>query len=271
MDDVSELAVLRAIEAMQDRLGEQLTVEDLARAAMFSKFHFTRIFQRVTGVSPGRFLAALRLQRAKELLVTTPMKVADISVTVGYSSVGTFSSRFSRSVGMSPTCYRRRSGFAAEIRAGTEGRAAGSSNARLSCSVRLDEPDDDALIFVGLFAERIPEGRPVRCAVLRRPGRVLFDSPPLGTWHLLAQSVSAGPESPEAGADSDRADRPVLIATAGPITVRSDAIISAELVLRPSNTLDPPVLLAMLDARKYAMSLLTAQPVPPVEEFAAVA
>ena len=101
MQDTSEKAVLRAIETMHDRLGDPLTVDDMARAAMFSKFHFTRMFQRVTGVSPGRFLSALRLQRAKELLVSTPMNVADISVTVGYNSVGTFSSRFSRSVGMS--------------------------------------------------------------------------------------------------------------------------------------------------------------------------
>ena len=64
MEDTCEVAVLRAIEEMQDRLGDQLTVDDLARAAMFSKFHFTRMFQRVTGVSPGRFLSALRLQQS---------------------------------------------------------------------------------------------------------------------------------------------------------------------------------------------------------------
>src|SRR5437870_395167 len=63
MEDVAEQAVLRAIAAMRERLDEQLTVDDLARAAMFSKFHFTRLFQRLTGVSPGRFLSALRLQR----------------------------------------------------------------------------------------------------------------------------------------------------------------------------------------------------------------
>src|SRR5437660_11978338 len=66
MEDVAERAVLRAIDAMRERLGEPLTVDDLARAAMFSKFHFTRLFQRLTGVSPGRFLSALRLQKAKQ-------------------------------------------------------------------------------------------------------------------------------------------------------------------------------------------------------------
>src|SRR5436305_4511192 len=117
MEDVAEKAVLRAIGEMRERLGEELTIDDLARAALFSKFHFTRLFQRLTGVSPGRFLSALRLQRAKQLLVSTSMNVADISVYVGYNSVGTFSSRFSRSVGMSPTAYRRCAGYAAVIHA----------------------------------------------------------------------------------------------------------------------------------------------------------
>src|SRR5688572_1243423 len=105
---------------MRDNLGEPLTVDDLARSAMFSKFHFTRIFQRVTGVSPGRFLSGLRLQRAKELLVSTSLSVADISVLVGYNSVGTFSSRFTRSVGMPPSRYRRRAGLASHLGSGPD-------------------------------------------------------------------------------------------------------------------------------------------------------
>jgi AraC family transcriptional regulator len=252
MEDASETAVLRAIEAMRDRLGEQLTVDDMARAAMFSKFHFTRMFQRVTGVSPGRFLSALRLQRAKELLVSTSMKVADISVSVGYNSVGTFSSRFSRSVGMSPTIYRRRAGYATEIRPSGDGTR--FSRAALSCTVRLACPDPHSLIFVGLFADRIPEGRPVRCAVLQHANRVLFDNPPLGSWYLLAQSVSTDRNS--GGLGRDRADRPVAVATAGPLIIRPDSFLSAELVLRPARALDPPVLLALLDTRKYALGLL---------------
>ncbi|OKI62378.1 helix-turn-helix domain-containing protein [Micromonospora sp. CB01531] len=262
MEHTSETAVLRAINAMQERLGEQLTVDDMARAAMFSKFHFTRMFQRVTGVSPGRFLSALRLQRAKELLVSTRMKVADISVSVGYNSVGTFSSRFSRSVGMSPTIYRRRSGYATEIRAGADG--SGFGNAALSCDVRLACPDENALIFVGLFADRLPEGHPVRCGVLRHANRIVFDNPPPGSWYLLAQSVSVDRGPARLG--RDRADRPVAVATAGPITIRPDTLVSIELVLRPARALDPPVLLALLDARTHALGrLVDARTMPEAE------
>src|SRR4051794_801763 len=111
MESTIEQAVERAIGTMRDNLAEQLTVDDMARSAMFSKFHFSRIFRRVTGVSPGRFLSAIRLQEAKRLLVTTSLNVADISLRVGYTSVGTFSTRFTRSVGLSPTRYRRLGGF----------------------------------------------------------------------------------------------------------------------------------------------------------------
>ncbi|MCW3818305.1 AraC family transcriptional regulator [Micromonospora sp. DR5-3] len=270
MEDVAERAVRRAIEAMHERLGDELTIDDLARAAMFSKFHFTRIFQRLTGVSPGRFLSALRLQRAKHLLVSTSMNVADISVQVGYNSVGTFSSRFSRSVGMSPTAYRRRAGYAVAIQAAADS-ASRRSNARLSCRLRLPEPDQ-AVIFVGMFAHRIPEGRPVRCAVLDQPGRVVFNSVPLGTWYLLAQSVSL--DGAEVGTGADIADRPVSVATYGPFTVRADSMIAADLELRPTRDLDPPVLLALLDARKYAMdrrSETQDAPQPGYERIAAAA
>ncbi|MGC4876001.1 helix-turn-helix domain-containing protein [Micromonospora sp. DT43] len=248
MKDVSEQAVLRAVAAMHDRMGEQLTVDDMARAAMFSKFHFTRIFRRVTGVSPARFLSALRLQRAKDLLITTSMNVADISVRVGYNSVGTFSWRFSRSVGMSPTAFRRHAGYTQSIRPHFEWRSGRSSSGQVSCQVRLAEDDGQQLIFVGLFSGRIPEGRPVRCAVLQQPGWVHFDAVPLGSWYLLAQSVSAESDG------ADVADRAVSVATYGPLTVRVDSKVTADMELRRSSALDPPVLLALLDARKYALS-----------------
>src|SRR6266536_328180 len=110
MQQTAEKAVERLIDTMRDNLSEQLTVDDMAHCALFSKFHFTRLFERITGVSPGRFLSALRLQEAKRLLTTTGLNVTDISLLVGYNSVGTFSTRFTKSVGLPPTTYRRMGG-----------------------------------------------------------------------------------------------------------------------------------------------------------------
>lgn len=99
-------AVQRAIVMMRTNYYEPLTLRDVAGAALVSPFHFSRLFHAAVGVPPGRYLTAVRLFEAKRLLLTTWMNVADIVATVGYSSVGTFTTRFTRAVGLSPTQYR---------------------------------------------------------------------------------------------------------------------------------------------------------------------
>lgn len=108
MGSAAEDAVRRVVAAMHDNLGDPFTADDMARTAVFSKYHFIRLFQRTTGLTPGRFLARLRIQEAERLLLTTELSVAEISQRVGYSSMGTFSSRFKVSVGVSPSVYRDR-------------------------------------------------------------------------------------------------------------------------------------------------------------------
>jgi AraC-like DNA-binding protein len=264
VDQSIERAVMRAIVAMRENLGESLTVDDLARAAMFSKFHFTRVFARATGVSPGRFLSALRLQQAKDLLVSTSLSVADISMRVGYNSVGTFSSRFSRSVGMPPTAYRRRAGYAADIATDPDYRANHPCTARVAGRVGPPHEGTAGMVFVGLFPERIPEGRPVRCAILPQPGPYTFDAVPSGTWYVLAQSLAGDCGPADGGVPArDDADRAVFVATRGPIAVRNDAHFTADLTLQPVQALDPPVLLALLDARKLAMARVAEESAAP--------
>lgn len=98
--------IVRAIYMMRECLSEPLTIDTLAEEAFFSKFHFTRIFQTYTGMSPGRFLAELRLMSAEHILLTSDLSFTDITFRVGYSSIGTFSSRFKTVVGISPSSYR---------------------------------------------------------------------------------------------------------------------------------------------------------------------
>ena len=102
-----ESGVERAVGVMWERFWEPLCLDDLARCALVSKFHFLRVFSRVTGVTPGRFLSAVRVFEAKGLLVGSSLSVADVSAGVGYGSTGSFTRRFSESVGLSPTQYRR--------------------------------------------------------------------------------------------------------------------------------------------------------------------
>ncbi|MBM2620107.1 helix-turn-helix transcriptional regulator [Actinoplanes sp. LDG1-06] len=240
MSDPLENAVGRALRMMRENIGEPLTVDDMARAAMFSKFHFTRVFQRVTGVSPGRFLSALRLQAAKDLLLATDMNVADISVHVGYNSVGTFSSRFTRSVGLPPTEYRRTRGVGHAVKVEEPVEPASGV---VTGTLRVAGPAEVDVAFLGLFSSWVPEGRPVSCAVQRGTGRFLLDKVPDGVWHLLVQAVATPAE------EDDPAARRILVGSAGPIVIRDGRTTHASLSLRPARLFDPPRLLALPDPR----------------------
>lgn len=225
---------------MRENLGEQVTVDDMARAAMFSKFHFTRIFEGSTGVSPARFLAALRLQRAKKLLLSTTLTVADVSQTVGYGSVGTFSTRFTRSVGLPPARYRKMAGHTAELPADREPPASARSSGTVRGMIQPGATVTGERIFVGVFPERIPEGHPARYRILDRPGRFVLDAVPAGAWHVVCHAPGAGHRpDPTAG-------HPLVCSR--PVKVRASGVAETALRLRPECSLDPPVLLAQLDA-----------------------
>src|ERR1700738_2954754 len=101
-------AVERAIQAMHTQLDEVLTLEDLASVACLSPSHFHRVFHRLIGIPPGEFLSALRFQMARRLLVTTSLSVTDICFEVGYTSIGSFTSRFTHRVALSPRLLRQR-------------------------------------------------------------------------------------------------------------------------------------------------------------------
>ena len=77
-----------------------------ARAAGLSRAHFSREFRRAFGESPHAYLLTRRLERAAALLRTTDRSVADICFSVGLQSVGSFTTSFTRTYGMSPTAYR---------------------------------------------------------------------------------------------------------------------------------------------------------------------
>jgi len=98
--------LLRAKDLADARYFEQLDVDDLAHAAGLSRAHFSREFRRAFGESPHAYLLTRRLERAAALLRTTDRSVADICMSVGLQSVGSFTTSFGRSFGMTPTAYR---------------------------------------------------------------------------------------------------------------------------------------------------------------------
>ena len=98
--------LLRAKDLADARYADPLDVDDLARAAGLSRAHFSREFRRAFGDSPHQYLLTRRLERAAALLRNTDRSVADICVSVGLQSVGSFTTSFTRTYGMSPTAYR---------------------------------------------------------------------------------------------------------------------------------------------------------------------
>jgi AraC-like DNA-binding protein len=100
--------LLRAKDLIDRDYAQPLDVPALARAAHASTAHFSRSFKRTFGESPHQYLLRRRIERAKELLRGTNRSVTEISLDVGFRSLGSFSSGFRALVGESPSDYARR-------------------------------------------------------------------------------------------------------------------------------------------------------------------
>lgn len=105
---VPVLVHLRRARDLIDRCyAGPLDLEALAHEAGFSRYHFARTFRRAFGETPAGYLSRRRVERAQELLRAGNLTVTEVCTLVGFSSLGSFSSRFSALVGCSPSAYRR--------------------------------------------------------------------------------------------------------------------------------------------------------------------
>jgi AraC-like DNA-binding protein len=105
---LGDLARLRRVRDRIDReYAQPLDVEALARGAHMSAGHLSREFKQAYGESPYAYLMTRRIERAMALLRRGDLSVTDVCFTVGCSSLGTFSTRFTELVGMSPSAYKR--------------------------------------------------------------------------------------------------------------------------------------------------------------------
>jgi AraC family transcriptional regulator len=197
-------AVLSAISSIQERYFEPITLAGLASEVYVSPFHFSRIFSKATGLSPGRFVSAVRLFEAKKLLLTTSLTVADIVCSVGYSSVGTFTSRFTRAVGMTPTGYRdpdvkdllvalaphlkRMPPLRLLREAGRNCAATRSGTGAITARFALPPGSTPGQVLIGVFADRVPQSCPVAFGGMAnvRAGEVTINGVPDGEWTVIA-------------------------------------------------------------------------------------
>jgi AraC-like DNA-binding protein len=100
----ADLAAVRRF--VDHHYAKPLTIDQLAAHARLSRFHFIRAFRAAYGETPHQYLRGRRLERAKELLVTTPIPITEICDQIGFQSLGSFSSLFRRLTGETPASYR---------------------------------------------------------------------------------------------------------------------------------------------------------------------
>jgi transcriptional regulator GlxA family with amidase domain len=104
--------LLRRLRLVRDHLDRHyarpLDLDELAKVAAVSKFHLVRSFEAAYGETPMRYLSRRRVERAQDLLRHANLTVTEICMLVGFSSLGSFSARFTELVGESPVAYRNR-------------------------------------------------------------------------------------------------------------------------------------------------------------------
>jgi transcriptional regulator GlxA family with amidase domain len=98
----------RARDLADRRFAEPLELDDLAAAAGTSRHHFVRSFAETYGETPMRYLTRRRIERAQDLLRSANLTVTEVCMLVGFSSLGSFSTRFAELVGETPSAYRDR-------------------------------------------------------------------------------------------------------------------------------------------------------------------
>lgn len=239
-------SVERAIRRMRDHLGETQCLTDHAEAGLFSPFHFHRVFRGVTAVTPARFLAALRMAEAQRMMIRGSPRVTDVCTAVGYASLGTFTTQFTRLVGMSPSRFKALvdrhggRGIGEVVDASGLGGPTGPGPGRAAeiTGRATGTAPADAVLFTGLFPHGVPQDLPVACAVTSATATVRLRPPADADHHVLAVCFDRATRVADALDDPAGARRSVA-------TTPAPTHGSFRLRLRAPAPIDPPIVLAL--------------------------
>ncbi|MCY0902859.1 MAG: AraC family transcriptional regulator [Firmicutes bacterium] len=249
MSGDSHAEIDAAVAYIHRYLQEPLSLSQLARYVAYSPYHFSRMFKERVGLSPQYYVSSLRLQRAKELLLYTQWSIRDIGLDVGQQSLGTFTTRFTQRVGVTPSSFRASSQQADRgmetLRRLHDSQAwrlpSTSPQARIQGVVQAVEYFE-GIIFIGLFPKPIPEGLPLYGTVLPALGGFSFADVQPGTYFLMATSVSWN----MATADYVIPRTTLRTRSRVPIVVTHGATVPDQIVtLFPPRLDDPPILISL--------------------------
>jgi AraC family transcriptional regulator len=238
-------AIAACVTHMREHLADPMRLDDLSQRVAMSKFHFVRTFERVTGAPPHCFLTCLRIDKAKQLLAGTKQPITEICWTVGYASLGTFSSTFTALVGMTPTAYRQWAicppppeQWVAWCLLHSLRHRPCASPSQLRGNIESCMPLQDSIIFVGAFDRGAPQGRPMCGTVAVGANRYFMDRPPAPRFRLLAVQLSL-----QAAATCGATG--LAVCAVGTSEVFNSEYVgesAGTLRLRPPNDVDPPVI-----------------------------
>lgn len=228
-----------AIRSMRQCLFDPPSIHELAEEARVTPWHFIRLFRRTVGIPPGEYLAALRIEYAKTLLLKTPEKVTDICFDLGFSSLGSFTSRFTALVGVSPTAFRGLvDTFSPKCLAAQMDRQARWQSFRGLKGFIKAPASFSGPVFVGLFPKPIPERFPVASTLLMGPGPFLIPNASR-TGFLMAAGISGFHDPVHYLIPNEN----LLV---GVLPLQNPVEGELECCLRPLEPLDPPILVALL-------------------------
>jgi AraC family transcriptional regulator len=242
-------AVERVIVAMHAQIDETMSLKDMSKIAYISRCHFTNIFHQVTGIPPFQFLYALRLATAKRLLLTTERSVIDVCYEVGYNSLGTFTTRFTQLVGLSPCRLRHLAQQMTDLSIGSFIHDDPGKFRHLLPGAYVTGRVDSlasvgGVIFVGLFQTLIPQGRPVGGTLLNAVGDFSIGPIPDGRYYIFAAAFPKTTD-PLTYLLPDPAAQLVAVGASPIIVQEGIARDEAYLTLRPMEIRDPPILIAL--------------------------
>jgi AraC-like DNA-binding protein len=236
-------AVRSAIARIWKDYGESLSLDEIARSAILSRFHFSRVFRAATRVSPGRYLSAVRIYQAKRLLATTTLSVTDISLAVGFNSLGSFTNHFTDSVGASPSRFRRMWAEGMRETPQPEYRSV-SASGTVTGTISLPAAYATARVYIGAFDTPIIQRRPASWTVVEAAGtktRYCLPGVSPGQWFVraVATADSIDPEP--------WTRRSLLLNDVDPVTVTDRSTSVVGIALRPKRMVDLPVLYTIPD------------------------
>lgn len=246
--ETQDRAIHDAILFIQENLDKDLSLEKLANEAAYSPYHFSRMFKKHVGVPPKYYVSSMRLQLAKRLLLDTNFPIRDIGFEVGQQSLGTFTTRFTKSIGITPAAFRTAQTNSNQYMTNLK------SNKRLSTERQNSSPyhqlvgsihtegNFDGIIFIGIFPKPIPEGLPIRGTLLMEVSEFELNHIPVGIYYLMATALSWGTDSKSILIPQEtlRVRHPV------PIHLDGKNILSPiHLTMHKPAITDPPILISL--------------------------